>query len=261
MLTRRDQLKLRRERKDKDARCGKKRSGDEEATEATKKKKRNKKTNKKRNKTENKKAKKATSRKLNRLRILKSASSATGSMQEAAELTKEKVSKKRKSNSSPSPAAAKAKAKAKASPKARTSPKQTGANTRRNQRTKKGQRAPEAEGPFEEEKMPELLAWLQQFTDQPEIELKDLKKQVRSKLPKFTHVRLTIYWTRNACGIRLKARKKNCAYFSFKSPGEYGWGKLLMAIMTANLVAPCHNFFVACCPKSILARDRGCLRL
>ena len=72
------------------------------------------------------------------------------------------------------------------------------------------------------------------------LELPALKEAIRAQLPKLNRSRLTIYWTRPACGVRQWGTEwEDCSYFSFKtSPGSKD-RKLMVTVAVALRMATC----------------------
>ena len=220
VLTRRDQLKGKRVRKEKDGRSCK--------------------GSRKENKTKNKRKshqshKSRKNRKSRKLRLLRSKSSSDS---EPAQDDSAKAPKKVKK-------ATKGKKATETKPKkaAAAEAKQTEAKTDKTEnskRTKTTKRQAKADVPYDESTVLDMITWMESFLEEPTDCLDELKTQVRAHLPDLNTTRLDIYWSRGSCGIRMNTCKKNCGYLSLHDwlQGGHPCGNILMSVKASSCVAP-----------------------
>ncbi|CAJ1439884.1 unnamed protein product [Effrenium voratum] len=82
-----------------------------------------------------------------------------------------------------------------------------------------------------------LQDWAKQFPEKLEGKQAKLKRAVRAALTPLEKTRLVLYWTRNACGVRVLSCKKDSLHFTFNSWPTAGRFKLAVAVRCAELAA------------------------
>lgn len=94
-----------------------------------------------------------------------------------------------------------------------------------------------------DEKMQETL---NEFVAQikPEVNVKNrkFKDNIRSQLHPFLQVKLIIYWTRGACGVRVRGEAKDTHHFSFNSCWATPAQKVVVAVKCAELAVTSLNW-------------------
>ena len=164
-----------------------------------------------------------------------------------AKAAEEKAAPKSKAKAAPkSKAKAAPKSKAKAAPKKGGKRKQCDSDTSAADTTAPTQKAkkprnkasemPELSSPLRDPDMTQLLQdWAKQFPEKLEGKQAKLKRAVRAALTPLEKTRLVLYWTRNACGVRVLSCKKDSLHFTFNSWPTAGRFKLAVAVRCAEL--------------------------
>ena len=150
-------------------------------------------------------------------------------------------------------AKAKAKASAKAKAKAKAKSKATQSGKASTEKAGKRKKPVAGEGDLfieldydrldTDEQLEAIAKRLYEFasewaTDEGNADLDHFKSRMRDVTPKFRHTLLNAYWTRPACGLTLKASRKDFGSFAFQSKVVPTYVRMAVAIGAAWLLAP-----------------------